>query len=113
LSVRDKKAIVDTMKHRIVGIVGRAYRLVTNREALDWGYQCCEAVFPDTRAGEGHVKATDPPASGQHCFIDLVHQSSRLNFEFVPTQGRPEPFAPFIRLTNSYDGLRASHRRKG
>jgi hypothetical protein len=32
LSVPNKRAIVDTKKHRVVGIVGRGYRLVTNRE---------------------------------------------------------------------------------
>jgi hypothetical protein len=33
--VPDKKAIVDSKRHHVLGIVSQDYRLVTNREALD------------------------------------------------------------------------------
>jgi hypothetical protein len=107
LSVSDKRAIVDSANWRVLGIVSRDYRLVTNRQALDWGFQCCRAAFPETDQIEWEVRFIDAPATGGHCFIDLVHTSSRLDFNFVPTNQRPEPFAPFLRVTNSYNGLRA------
>lgn len=107
LAVHDKKAIVNKRTNRVLGVVSRGYRLVTNREALDWAYQCCQTVFPETRPGEWEVKATDAPSTGGHCFIDLVHNSTALDFDFVPAKDRPDAFGPFIRVTNSYNALRA------
>jgi hypothetical protein len=107
LSVPDKKAIVNATTNRVLGIVSRGYRLVTNEQALQWADQCCRSVFPETKPGEWEVKATDAPATGGHCFIDLVHNSTTLDFAFVPAKDRPDAFGPFIRVTNSYNGLKA------
>jgi hypothetical protein len=107
LAARDKKAIVDIASHRILGIVSRDYRLVTNREALEWAYECCRSVFPDTDGAEWDVSATDGPSTGGYCRIDLVHRTAALNFGDVRPGNRPEAFGPFIRVTNSYNGLRA------
>jgi len=107
LPVPEKKAIVNAKTGRVLGVVGRGYRMVTNREALDWAYQCCRTVFPETKPGEWEVKTSDAPATGGHCFIDLVHNSTALDFTFVPAKDRPDAFGPFIRVTNSYNGLRA------
>jgi hypothetical protein len=107
LSVPDKKAIVNTKTSRVLGIVSRGYRLVTNHQALDWAYQCCQTVFPETKPGEWEVKTSDAPGTGGHCFIDIVHNSTALDFEFVAAENRPDVFGPFIRVTNSYNGLRA------
>jgi hypothetical protein len=49
----------------------------------------------------------DAPSTAGHCCIDLVHRSGALDFEFTPAASRPEAFGPFIRVTNSYNGLRA------
>jgi len=107
LSVPDKKAIVNTKTNRVLGVVSRGYRLVTNHQALDWAYQCCQTVFPETKPGEWEVKSSDAPGTGGHCFIDIVHNSTALDFEFVSAENRPDVFGPFIRVTNSYNGLRA------
>jgi hypothetical protein len=107
LPVPNKKAIVNTKTDRVLGVVSRGYRLVTNSEALGWAYQCCRTVFPDTKSGEWEIKVSDAPQSGGHCFIDFVHNSTALDFTFVPAKDRPDAFGPFIRVTNSYNGLRA------
>ncbi|HAF25394.1 MAG TPA: hypothetical protein DCK93_21220 [Blastocatellia bacterium] len=107
LPVRDKKAIVNLTSQKVLGIVSRGYRLVTNREALDWAHECCRTVFPETQASEWEVKATDAPSTGGHCQIDLVHNSTALDFSVVPAHERPDTFGPFIRVTNSYNALRA------
>src|SRR4029077_11122893 len=107
LRVPDKKAIVNTKRRRVLGVVRRDYRLVSNREALDWAYQCCRKAFPETKDTEWEVKAADAPAAAGHCFIDLAHNSTALAFTVSPAQGRPDVFGPFIRVTNSYNGLRA------
>jgi hypothetical protein len=102
ISVPDKKAIVDCASNRVLGIVSRGYRLVTNREALDWAFQCCKAVFPETNSSEWEVKTVDAPSTASYCRTDLVHNLVTLNFE-----GALDVFGPFIRVTNSYNGLRA------
>lgn len=107
LAARDKKAIVDMASHRVLGIVSRDYQLVTNRRALEWAYECCRCVFPDTDGAEWDVSATDGPSTGGYCRIDLMHRTAALNFGDVRPGERPEAFGPFIRVTNSYNGLRA------
>jgi hypothetical protein len=107
LSVPDKKAIVNIKTDRVLGVVSRGYRLVTNQQALEWAYQCCQTVFPETKSSEWEVKASDAPGTGGHCFIDIMHNSTALDFQFVAAKNRPDAFGPFIRVINSYNGLRA------
>ena len=57
LAAGGKKAIVDIASHRVLGIVSRDYRLVTNEEALEWAYECCRCVFPDR--GEELLRSDD------------------------------------------------------
>jgi len=107
LAAPDKKAIVNLASHRVLGVVSRDYRLVTNQEALEWAYECCRSVFPNTIPAEWDVSATDGPSTGGYCRIDLVHRTAVLDFGDVRPGKRPEAFGPFIRVTNSYNGLRA------
>jgi len=107
LAVPYKKAIVNCENDRVLGIVSRDYRLVTNQEALDWALDCCHTVFPETKPSEWSVKAADAPGTGGHCFIDLAHNSTALDFSFVAAKDRPDTFGPFIRVTNSYNRVRA------
>src|SRR5205085_6144621 len=60
LPVPDKKAIVNGTTSRVLGIVSRGYRLVTNREALDMAHECCREAFPLTQPGEWQVSVTTP-----------------------------------------------------
>ncbi len=105
--VDGKKAIVNRIKGNVVGVVSEGYRLITNQEALELAKQCCQEVFPDTKSKEWGVHVVDAPSTGGHCFIDLVHNSAALDFNYVPASERPDAFGPFIRVTNSYNGLRA------
>jgi hypothetical protein len=107
ISVPDKRAIVNQESQRVLGIVSRDYVLVTNQQALEWAYQCCITVFPETSSGEWEVMVVDAPSTGGHCYIDLVHNSAGLDFSFVQAGERPDAYGPFIRVTNSYNGLRA------
>ena len=107
LSVPDKKAILNAKTDRVLGVVSRGYRLVTNQQALKWAYQCCQTIFPETKSSEWEVNASDAPGTGGHCFIDITHNSTALDFAFVAAKDRPDAFGPFVRVTNSYNGLRA------
>jgi hypothetical protein len=107
ITIPGKKAIVNLAQNRVVGIVGRDYRLVSNRVALELAHQCCRTVFPATSPAEWEVSAADGPATGGHCTIDLTHNSAALDFSLLPAEEKPEVFGPFIRVTNSYNGMRA------
>ena len=107
LAVPEKKAIVNCKTSRVLGIVSRGYRLVSNQEALDLAYKCCHTVFPETQPSEWGVNAIDAPSTAGYCHIDLAHNSTALDFSVVPAAQRPDVFGPFIRVTNSVNGLRA------
>ncbi len=107
IPILGKKAIFNTVAKRVVGVVGRGYRVVTNRQALDWGIDCCATVFPKTKPLEWKVNTIDAPRTGSYCYIELMHHSSVLDFSVVLPSSKPEVFGPFIRITNSYNTLRA------
>ena len=107
LRVPNRKAIVNEINGRILGVVSKEYRVVTNSEALDLAYECCRMVFPEHKAGEWRVSTVDAPYSAGHCFIDMTHNSASLDFRDVDPESRPDAYGPFIRVTNSYNGMRA------
>ena len=105
--VPGKRAVVNTQTGNAVSVVGDQYQLVTNSQALHYGRLCCEAAFPQTNASEWTVNTVDGPSTGGHCMIDLLHSTTFFN----PFGGNPdvegEVYAPFVRVTNSYNGTRA------
>jgi hypothetical protein len=107
LPVPGKKAIVNATNNRVLGIASRAYRLVSNREALEMAQECCRTVFPETKEVEWEARTVDAPGTAGYCCIDLAHNSTVLDFSVVPPDQRPDVFGPFIRVTNSYNALRA------
>jgi uncharacterized protein DUF932 len=56
---------------------------------------------------DSKFRPTDAPSTAGYCHFDLTHNSTALDFSFLPAAQRPEAFGPFIRVTNSYNGLRA------
>lgn len=107
LFVRDKKALVNDSNQSVLGIVSQSYRLVSNAEAIDMAYQCCKTVFPETADIEWTINHVDAPSTAGYCHIDLVHRTSALEFQDVSPDQKPDVFGPFIRVTNSFNGLRA------
>jgi hypothetical protein len=105
--VRDKKALVNDNNQRVLGIVSQSYRLVSNAEAIAMAYQCCQTLFPETSSVEWEITHVDAPSTAGYCHIDLVHKTSALDFYDVPADQKPDTFGPFIRVTNSFNGLRA------
>lgn len=96
----------DNNQH-VLGIVSQSYRLVSNTEAIDMAYQCCKTVFPETSEIEWSINHVDAPSTAGYCHIDLVHRTSALEFQDVSPDKKPDIFGPFIRVTNSFNGLRA------
>lgn len=107
LPVRDSLAIVDVKADRVVSVVGRSYRLVSHKEALNLAFDCAAAAFPDMKADQWQVVLVDAPSTGGTCFIDLAHNSALLDFTGVAAANKPEVYGPFVRVTNSYNRTRA------
>ena len=99
--VPDSQAVVHAQAGRVLGVVGREYRLVSHREALDLAMACAHEAFPETRPGEWQVAAVDAPATGSCCFIDLRHNTGALDFQGLPGSAKPEVYGPFVRVTSS------------
>ena len=104
---RDSQAVVQSSSGRVLGVVGRAYRLVSHAEALSLAYECVHAAFPETKPGEWHVASVDAPSTGSSCYIDLAHNSAALDFSGLAAGDRPDVYGPFVRVTNSYNRTRA------
>lgn len=102
-----KKAIVDCTNDRVISIVSDDYQVVTNREAVDFAFQCCEAAFPEVPRESWEVNSADAPLTRGHCHIDLTHNSAKLQFDLVTASQRPDTYGPFVRVTNSYNRTRA------
>ncbi len=102
-----KKAIVNCTNDKVISVVSDDYQVVTNRDALDYGFRCCESAFPDVPQSAWEVTAADAPLSSGHCHIDLTHNSARLRFDSVSAGQRPDTYGPFIRVANSYNRKRA------
>lgn len=102
-----KKAIVNCTNDSVISVVSNDYQVVTNRDALDYGFRCCKAAFPDVPQTAWEVTAADAPLTGGHCHIDLTHNSARLKFDSVSASRRPDTYGPFIRVANSYNRRRA------
>ena len=105
--VPEARAVVSMPAGRVLGVVGRDYRLVSHAQALALAHDCVRAVFPETRPGEWQVAQVDAPSTGSACCIDLAHGSGALDFSALPAADKPEVYGPFVRVTNSYNRSRA------
>ena len=50
VQARASLAVVQRPSGRVLGVVGRAYRLVSHSEALSLAYDCVHAAFPENQA---------------------------------------------------------------
>ncbi len=110
VQIPGRNAVVNTTNGRVIGVVSSGYKLITNCDAFEAARQCCMQMFPETGLGEWDVSAVDGPSTGSSCSIDLIHNTAKLDFNFVLTGTRPdvpETFGPFIRVINSYNGQHA------
>lgn len=102
-----QKAIVDCTNDRVISVVSSDYRLVSNRDALIYAHRCCEALFPDVPARAWRVRQAHAPESRGHCHMDIMHASAKLDFHWNAGGQQKDPYAPFVRVTNSYNRTRS------
>lgn len=91
------KAIVNKENGHIVSIVGKNYRLITNKEALEMGKYLFCRLYPAVKIEELIPYNVITPLSKASAHIDLIHES--VNFMVL----EQEDWLPFLRITNSYN----------
>lgn len=101
VSIKDWKAVVEVERRRTFCVVSDDYRLVTNKEALEFGKQAFKQLFDTVNTDDLVVFNVIAPATGSSCHIDLIHKSYEVNI------WSKEVYLPYIRVTNSYNRSRA------
>ena len=108
-----QRAIVDCTNERVISLVSSDYRVVTNREALAYAHQCCESLFPEVPKDAWQVHRAEAPPSHGHCHMDLLHPSAKLDVRREAPGLQSDSYAPFVRVTNSYNRTRSLAFRVG
>jgi hypothetical protein len=106
ISIPGKKALVNKLTGLVLGVVSRDYRVVTNQEAVNLARDVCEKAFPGLSSVEWEAKRASAPRTLSYAFIDLMHRTHVLNYMGTEI-GKDDPFTPFLRVTNSFNGARA------
>ncbi len=106
ISIPGKKALVNKLTGLVLGVVSRDYRVVTNQEAVNLARDVCEKAFPGLSSVEWEAKRASAPRTLSYAFIDLMHKTHVLNYWDSEIK-KDDPFTPFLRVTNSFNGARA------
>jgi hypothetical protein len=106
ITIPSKKALVNQRTGHILGVVSRDYRVVTNQEAVDLAREACGIAFPGISPMEWEAKHASAPRTLSYAHIDLMHRTHVLNYYDTEIK-KDDPFTPFLRVTNSFNGARA------
>jgi hypothetical protein len=106
LTIPGKKALINQHTGQVLGVVSREYRVVTNQEAVDLAREACRVAFPGISPLEWEAKRASAPRTLSFAHIDLMHRTHVLN-DYDTAVGKDDPFTPFLRVTNSFNGARA------
>lgn len=99
--VPSHKAVVDVERGRALGVVGKAYRLLTNAEALEIAKAAFAQYFESVEPDSFEVYDIVMPKTRSFCHIDLINRHYRVD------QWEQDTWLPYLRVTNSYNGSRA------
>ena len=104
--VPGKKALLNAANGTVLGIVSREYKVVTNPEAVQIAREVCAKAFPGIAPLEWDANRASAPRTLSYASIDLMHRTHVLNY--MENEGdESDPFTPFLRVTNSFNGARA------
>ena len=101
-----KKALINKHTGSVLGVVSQDYRVVTNQEAVNLAYEVCSHAFPGISPVEWEAKRASAPRTLSYAFIDLMHRTHVLNYYDTGVK-KDDPYTPFLRVTNSFNGARA------
>jgi len=94
-------AVVDVERNYAFAIVSQDYEIVTNAQAVTLAEECFKAVFQLTDLSHMRLFNVTIASTRSQCQIDFLHARSR---SFI---NGSDPWAPFIRVSNSYNRSRA------
>jgi hypothetical protein len=106
IGIPGKKALIHQRTGNVLGVVSRDYRVVTNQEAVNLARDVCEKAFPGLSSVEWEAKRASAPRTLSYAHIDLMHRTHVLNYMGTEIK-KDDPFTPFLRVTNSFNGARA------
>lgn len=106
LPIPTKKALINHDTGQVLGVVGKGYCVVTNRQAIDMAFEVCAGAFPDLDSSEWMVFRHASVRSLSHVQIDLVHRAHVMNL-VGSGWGPNEQYSPMIRVINSFNTTRA------
>lgn len=106
ITLPGKKALLHAATGAVLGVVSRQYRVVTNQEAVGIAQDVCAQAFPGIAPMEWEPTRAAAPRTLSYSFIDLTHRTHVLNYMDVGGSAS-DPFTPFLRVTNSFNGARA------
>ena len=98
-----KKALVNDDTCRVLSVVSNRYQVLHNGTALELARKCCIAAFPNTAPANWNVFSVEAPLTGGHCRIDLKHEGTIGGYDWSFPKNEQDKFAPFIRVSNSYN----------
>lgn len=104
IEVPNCRAVINTESDKSFAVVSDNYRLVTNKEAVKLGKQCCKELFGTDQANI-EIFNVDAPSTASFCHIDLVHKDYVMNL--WDEENQSEIYIPYVRVTNSYNTSRA------
>lgn len=95
--VPDYRLIWNKDQEKVISIVSKNYKLISNKEALKMGMELFHQLFPEVNTNELIPFRVVAPKSLASVHIDLIHKD--VNFKVW----NQETWLPFIRITNSYN----------
>jgi hypothetical protein len=105
IEVPNNKIVVNSKSGKPFGVVSSTYKLITNHEAIKLGKRCAEELFGSVEADNIEIFNVDAPSTASYCHIDLVHKNYIMNL--WDEEKKSDLYIPYIRITNSYNTLRA------
>lgn len=97
IGTRNYLAVVNQRDGNIVSIVGKNYKLITNREALAMGKKLFGLLYPFVQPDDLMPFKVITPQTFGSAQIDLIHRD--VNFRVF----NQEAWLPFMRVYNSYN----------
>lgn len=90
-------AVLNKDSVKVMSVVSSNYKLITNREALEWGKVAFNMLFPVVNVNDLIPYKVIAPKSMASCHIDLIHKGVRFDV------WEQETWLPFLRISNSYN----------
>lgn len=105
IGVPNNKIVVNNKLGTPLGVVSKNYKLITNQKAIELGKKCAKELFGTVEADNIEIFKVDAPSTASYCHVDLVHKNYIMNL--WDEKKRSDVYVPYIRITNSYNTLRA------